>query len=198
VKVPREGGRRLPLPRQSTDGRPSVDERIGLTTGFGPPALAAIGASALGASIYFALGVVTDRALGLTPVVYLAAGVFFVLTAMTYIEGNSLHPERGGASTLARYAFDELVSFIAGWAFLLDYLLVMAIGAFCISNYLTAFWGGADDPLISWLVAIAAVGWVAWSNIRGTSASRVRTLIRLTTLNITLLVILIVLGLSAD
>ena len=199
MKVPRGNGRRLPqLQRPGADGRPPVDERIGLTTGFGPPALAAIGASALGASIYFALGVVTDRALGLTPVVYLLAGVFFVLTAMTYIEGNSLHPERGGASTFARYAFDELISFIAGWAFLLDYLIVMAIGAFCVSHYLTAFWGGADGSLASWLIAVAAIGWVAWSNIRGTSASRVRTLIRLTTLNIALLVILIVLGLATE
>ena len=46
----------------------------------------------------------------------------------TYVEGNSLHPERGGASTFARYAFDELWSFVAGWAILLDYLIVMAIG----------------------------------------------------------------------
>jgi APA family basic amino acid/polyamine antiporter len=198
VKVPRGNGRRLPRPTMGSDGRPPVDERIGLISGFGPPALAAIGAIALAASIYFALGVVTGRALGLTPVVYVLAGLFFVLTAMTYIEGNSLHPERGGASTFARYAFDELVSFVAGWAFLLDYLIVMAIGAFCISNYLTAFWGGADDPLISWLVALAAIGWVAWSNIRGTSASRVAMLIRLTILNIALLSILIVLGLASE
>ena len=54
--------------------------------------------------------------------------VFFVLTMMTYVEGNSLHPERGGASTFARYAFNELWSFVAGWAILLDYLIVMAIG----------------------------------------------------------------------
>ena len=47
----------------------------------------------------------------------------------TYVEGSSLHPERGGASTFARYAFDELWSFVAGWAILLDYLIVMAIGA---------------------------------------------------------------------
>ena len=38
-----------------------------------------------------------------------------------------MHPERGGASTFARYAFDELVAFVAGWAFLLDYLIVMAL-----------------------------------------------------------------------
>ena len=48
---------------------------------------------------------------------------------LTYVEGNSLHPERGGASVFARYAFNELWSFIAGWAILLDYLIVMAIGA---------------------------------------------------------------------
>ena len=125
MKAPRAACARS---RAATDGRPPIDERIGLTTSLGPPALAVIGASAIGASIYFTLGVVTDDALGLTPVVYLIAGVFFVLTAMTYVEGNSLHPERGGASTLARYAFDELVSFIAGWALLLDYVILAAAG----------------------------------------------------------------------
>ena len=66
----------------------------------------------------------------------------------TYVEGNSLHPERGGASTFARYAFDELWSFIAGWAILLDYLIVMAIGAVAISDYLAAFWGELDEGVI--------------------------------------------------
>ena len=74
---------------------------------------------------------------------FLVAGLFFVLTMLTYVEGNSLHPERGGASTFARYAFNELWSFIAGWAILLDYLIVMAIGAFAVSHYLAAFWGQA-------------------------------------------------------
>ena len=72
---------------------------------------------------------------------FLLAGVFFVLTMITYVEGNSLHPERGGASTFARYAFNELWSFMAGWAILLDYLIVMAIGACRRSpHYLAAFW----------------------------------------------------------
>ena len=51
---------------------------------------------------------------------------------LTYVEGNSLHPERGGASTFARYAFDELWSFIAGWGIVLDYLIVMALCAFTV------------------------------------------------------------------
>ena len=54
----------------------------------------------------------------------------------TYVEGRSLHPERGGASTFARYAFDEFWSFVAGWAILLDYLIVMAIAAVAIIHYL--------------------------------------------------------------
>ena len=66
----------------------------------------------------------------------------------TYVEGSSLHPERGGASTFARYAFDELWSFIAGWAILLDYLIVMAIGAVAISDYLAVFWGGLDEGIV--------------------------------------------------
>jgi basic amino acid/polyamine antiporter, APA family len=71
-------------------------------------------------SVYFALGVVAQRALGLTPVVFLVAGVFFSLASMTYVEGAALHRERGGSSVFARYAFNELVSFVAGWAILLD------------------------------------------------------------------------------
>jgi APA family basic amino acid/polyamine antiporter len=195
VRGPRTNGGRLPSPGGG-DGRPPVDERIGLITGFGPPALAAIGASALASSVYVALGVVTGRALGLTPAVYLAAGLFFVLTAMTYIEGNSLHPERGGASTFARYAFDEVIAFIAGWAFILDYLIVMALSAFCIAHYLSAFWGVTNDRWVELVIAAAAIGWVAWSNIRGTSTSRTRTLIRLAVLNLVLTIAVVVVGLA--
>ena len=62
------------------------------------PALIAIGLSSVGASLYFGMGVVAGNALGLTPLAYLLAGIFFVVTGMTYAEANSLHPERGGSS----------------------------------------------------------------------------------------------------
>ena len=48
---------------------------------------------------------------------------------MTYVEGASLHQERGGSTVFARYAFNELVSFIAGWAILLDYVILIAVTA---------------------------------------------------------------------
>ena len=80
--------------------------------------------SAVGFSIYFALGVVADRGLGLTPLIFLAAGLLFVLTTLSYVEGGAMFRERGGSSTFARYAFNELIAFIAGWAILIDYLIV--------------------------------------------------------------------------
>jgi APA family basic amino acid/polyamine antiporter len=85
-----------------------------LGKGLGQPALFAIVYTAVASSIYFSLGVVADHALGLTPVVFLVAALFFMLAAMTYVEGASLHPERAGSTVFARYGFNELVSFIAG------------------------------------------------------------------------------------
>ena len=137
-------------------------------------------------SILFALGVVAKDALALTPVVFLAAALFFVLTMLTYIEGSSLHPERGGASVFARYAFDELWSFIAGWAILLDYLIVMAIGAFVMPHYLSVFWDGADEGAAQILITAATIAFVAVVNFRGLSAERYRYVLRLSLLGIVL------------
>jgi basic amino acid/polyamine antiporter, APA family len=163
-------------------GSEEVDAII--ARGLGAPALVAIALTAVGSSIYFMLGVVAGYALGLTPLVFLLAAAFFVLTMLTYVEGTSLHPERGGASTFARYAFNELWSFVAGWAILLDYLIVMAIGAFVVSHYVAAFWGAADDGLGQVLIAGAVIAYVAWSNIQGQSAERIGTVLRLALINI--------------
>jgi APA family basic amino acid/polyamine antiporter len=162
--------------------------------GFGVPAIFAIALGAAGSSIYFILGVVAGYALGLTPLVFLLAALFFVITMMTYVEGNSLHPERGGASTFARYAFNELWSFIAGWAIILDYLLVIAMGSFAIAHYLAAFGGWMDDKVAEHAIAGAAIAWVAFSNIRGLSGERYRFVLRLGLLNLALALVIVLVG----
>jgi APA family basic amino acid/polyamine antiporter len=162
--------------------------------GFGVPAIFAIALGAAGSSVYFILGVVAGYSLGLTPIVFLAAALFFVLTMMTYVEGNALHPERGGASTFARYAFNELWSFIAGWAILLDYLLVIAMGSFAIAHYLAAFGGWMDDKIAEHAIAGAAIAWVAFSNIRGLHAERYRFVLRLGLVNLALASVIVVIG----
>src|SRR3954449_5054485 len=132
-----------------------------LGKGLGQPALFAIVYTAVASSIYFSLGVVADHALGLTPVVFLVAGLFFGLAAMTYVEGAALHPERAGSTVFARYGFNELVSFIAGWAILLDYIILIATTSFSATNYLAAFWERVGEGTPEIVVALGIILYVA-------------------------------------
>ncbi len=109
----------------------------------GSPLLFSIVYLAIASSIYFALGVIAGHALGLTPIVFLVAALMFALTSMTYVEGASLHQERGGSTVFARYAFNELVSFIAGWAILLEYVILIAVTTYAATQYLQRLLGHA-------------------------------------------------------
>jgi basic amino acid/polyamine antiporter, APA family len=184
--------------KRGSEGLRRGTERVGVMIShtLGAPALFAITLSTVVAAIFFSLGVVGGRALGLTPVVYLIAGLFFAVTMATYVEGSSLHIERGGASTFARYAFDEFWSFVAGWAILLDYLIVMAIGAVVISEYLSVFWAQLGDGALPDVIAGAALLFVAISNIRGLSANRIGSVLRLSLLSIVVLVGVSLIGFS--
>ena len=106
----------------------------------GTPALFATAYGNVGSSIYYALGVTAAIALGLTPLVFVISGLIFACTAATYAEGTVLYPEAGGSSSFARHAFNELVSFGAAWAQMLNYVITVAISAFFVPHYLSIFW----------------------------------------------------------
>jgi basic amino acid/polyamine antiporter, APA family len=106
----------------------------------GTPALFSTAYGNVGSSIYYALGVTAVFALGLTPVVFVIAGLIFAATAATYAEGTVRFPEAGGSSSFARHAFNELVSFGAAWAQMLNYIITIAISAFFVPHYLSIFW----------------------------------------------------------
>jgi basic amino acid/polyamine antiporter, APA family len=111
----------------------------GLKKSVGTAGLFATAYGNVGSSIYYALGLVAAHALGLTPLVFIFAGGLFALTAKTYAEGASMFPEAGGSSSFARHAFNEVVSFFAGWGLSLDYIITVAISAFFVPHYLAAF-----------------------------------------------------------
>ncbi len=165
-----------------------------LRRAIGAPALFVIVWTSLASAIYFSLGVVAENALGLTPLVFLGAAVFFVLTTMTYVEGASLHQERAGATVFARYAFNELWSFVAGWAVLLDFLILIAVTAFVAVNYLAAFWAPLGEGLPELLIALAIVAYVAVRNIRGFGASWRDRAMGLVVLDVVLQLAIIVAG----
>ncbi len=163
----------------------------------GSPVLFSVVYTALAAGIYFALGVVADRALGLTPLVLLAATAFFGLAAMTYVEAASLHQDRGGATVFARYAFNELVSFVAGWAVILDYILLVAVCAVSATHYAAAFWSPLDEGALATVIAVGIVVAVAVGAVRGFSARRYERLAALAVADLVIQIVLVVVGLVA-
>ncbi len=134
---------------------------------FGVPALFAVAYSAVGFSLYFSLGVVAGKGLGLTPLIFLGAGLMFVLATMTFAEGGAMYPDRGGSSNIARHAFNELISFIAAWALLIDFIVVVALAAVSVPHYLAPVWDGFGHGVGEVLTATGVVVGVAILNILG-------------------------------
>jgi basic amino acid/polyamine antiporter, APA family len=125
----------------------------------------------VGSSIYYALGVVASFALGLTPVTFLIAGMIFAFTAATYIEATVMYPEAGGSASFARHAFNEVVSFIAGWGQMLNYIITAAISAFFVPHYLAVFWPALGHGPGDVIAGIVLVAMLAALNVKGTQES---------------------------
>jgi len=169
------------------------DESLARVHGVGALFSAAYGN--VGSSIYYALGVTAAFALGLTPVAFVIAGLIFMATAATYAEATVMYPEAGGSASFARHAFNELVSFIAGWGQMLNYIITVAISAFFVPHYLAVFWpwlGHSPGDIIG---GVAVVVFLAALNVKGTQESSRLNLI-LAIADLCTQVILVVIGLA--
>jgi basic amino acid/polyamine antiporter, APA family len=152
----------------SDGGGPSGAPAAPATRRFlGVPWLFAVAYAGVGFSIYFAVGIVADRGLGLTPLIFLGVGVVFVLNTLTYVEGAAMFRERGGSANFARHAFNDLVGFIAGWAILIDYIIVIALAAISVPHYLTPISGTFADSGEELATALAVIALVAALSILG-------------------------------
>jgi APA family basic amino acid/polyamine antiporter len=125
----------------------------------------------VGSSIYYALGVTAAFALGLTPIAFVIAGIIFMFTAASYTEATVMYPEAGGSSSFARHAFNELASFVAAWAQMLNYVITVAISAFFVPHYLAVFWAPLGHGPGDVIAGIVLVGLLAALNIKGTEES---------------------------
>jgi basic amino acid/polyamine antiporter, APA family len=125
----------------------------------------------VGSSIYYALGVVSMSALGLTPPVLMISGIIFLFTALTYAEGATAIPESGGSGAFARRAFNDWVSFTASWVLMIDYIVTMAISAFSAANYLGFFFPLLKTFPANSIVGIVIIGALAAINVVGVKES---------------------------
>src|SRR5215212_3988602 len=126
----------------------------------------------VGSSIYYALGVTAIYALGMTPVTFLISGLIFAFTACTYAEATARFPEAGGSASFARRAFNELVSFFAAWAQMLNYTVTIAISAYFVPHYLGGlFWDPLRSPPGDIIAGAAVIGVLCVINILGAKES---------------------------
>jgi APA family basic amino acid/polyamine antiporter len=142
-------------------------KHAGLERVLGTGALFATAYGNVGSSIYYALGLVAVFALGMTPIVFLIAGVIFICTAATYTEATTMYPEAGGSSSFARHAFNEFWSAITAWGQMLNYIITVAISAFFLPHYLGTLW----EPLLrapgDILFGVGVIVVLGLLNIRG-------------------------------
>jgi basic amino acid/polyamine antiporter, APA family len=143
----------------------------GLQRVLGTGALFSTAYGNVGSSIYYALGLVAIFALGMTPVVFLIAGLIFACTAATYTEATTMFPEAGGSSSFARRAFNEFWSFFAAWGQMLNYIITVAISAFFLPHYLGVFWGPLGEYPADVVAGILVVVLLAAVNIVGVKES---------------------------
>ena len=133
----------------------------GLERVLGTGALFATAYGNVGSSIYYALGLVAIYAAGMTPVVFVIAGLIFAATAATYAEATTMFPEAGGSSSFARRAFNEFWSFFAAWSQMLTYIITIAISAFFVPHYLGVFWsplGESPGDIVGGIVVVILLG----------------------------------------
>ena len=133
----------------------------GLERVLGTGALFSTAYGNVGSSIYYALGLVAIYAAGMTPVVFVIAGLIFAATAASYAEATTMFPEAGGSSSFARRAFNEFWSFFAGWGQMLTYIITISISAFFVPHYLGVFWsplGESPADIFGGIVIVVLLG----------------------------------------
>ncbi len=146
----------------------------------------------VGSSIYYALGLVAALALGLTPLVFVIAGILFALTAATYTEATTMYPEAGGSSSFARHAFNETISFGAAWVQVMNFIITAAISALFVPHYLGFIWPALKEPPGDIIGGAVVILLLALLNIRGVrEAARLNLVMAVTDLMTQLALVLL-------
>ena len=164
----------------------------GLERVLGTGALFSTAYGNVGSSIYYALGLVAIFALGMTPLVFVIAGVIFLCTAATYTEATTMYPEAGGSSSFARRAFNEFWSFFAAWGQMLNYIVTVAISAFFVPHYLGVFWEPLRDSPGDIVFGIGVVVVLCVLNVVGVQESARLNIVLAVTDFVTQLVLVVI------
>lgn len=156
----------------------------------------AVGYGDLGSSIYYALAITALFSLGATPLSLIVAGCVFACTALSYAELSSMNKEAGGSALFTKQAFNDLVSFIAGWGLMLDFIVTIAISAFTIGPYISFFFPIIEQPFYATILSVSLILLLYVINIFGVKHSTTISWV-LTTLTLITQLLIIVVGLAS-
>lgn len=165
---------------------PSLDRRLGPLD-----SAAVIVSNVIGGGIFLTPPLVA--ALAPQPALFLstwlAGGLLAFAGAMAYAELAALRPRAGGEYVYLHAAFGRLAAFLTGWtSFVAGFSGAMAASAVVLASYLGRFVPAAGDatPLLTIpipvvplvvsrqaLVALAAIGLMAWIHRRGIGPGRI-------------------------
>ncbi len=142
---------------------------------------------------------------------WIVGGLLAFAGAMAYAELAALRPKAGGEYVYLRAAYGKLLAFLTGWtSFVAGFSGAIAASAVVLAFYVGRFVPAAGDatPLLTIpvpfvplvvsrqaLVAISAIGLMAWIHLRGVGPGRLVGNV-LASLKVSALLIFIALGLS--
>ncbi|HVC32861.1 MAG TPA: APC family permease [Chloroflexota bacterium] len=93
----------------------------------------------VGADVYVALGLVMAAAQGATNVAFLFAGLVYICVGLAYTELAAAYPFAGGGQFYVLRGLGDLLSFVAGWAVLLDFTIDISLFALSSAGYVSFF-----------------------------------------------------------
>ncbi len=112
---------------------------------------------------YSMYGIATVKSQGHLPLVYLIAMIAMSLTALSYGRMAAAYPEAGSTYTYAAKALHPAVGAIAGWAMILDYILIPMLSVIFVGLTAQKVW--PEVPYALWVIATA--GAITAINLHG-------------------------------
>lgn len=108
-------------------------------------------------------GFIYNFSFGMVSLVYLVAAIAMTFSALSYKEMAKRYPVAGSVYSYVRFGINEYVGYLAGWAILLDYLLLPALLSVFAAVAMTGIW-----PIIpAWVWIVLFVVLAALINLGG-------------------------------
>ncbi len=112
-------------------------------------------------------GIIFNFSAGMAGLVYLVAAFAMVFSALSYKEMALRYPVAGSVYSYVRLGLNGFVGFIAGWAILLDYLLLPALLSVFAAAAMVSLWSAV--PAWVWIVVFVVLA--ALVNLGGISVT---------------------------